>query len=158
VLNHDDGFVGDAARFRWIDGARDAVRLCNEAGLYVFVVTNQSGVARGLFSEDDLAVLHDHLRAEMAQAGAWIDDIRYCPHHPEAAIERYRLVCECRKPRPGMLLDLMRDWPVEAGQSFLIGDKERDLSAAAAAGIGAYLFPGGNLAVFVADVLAARQR
>lgn len=155
VINHDDGFVGSIARFRWIDGAREAVKLCNAAGLYVFVATNQSGVARGKFTEADIALLHGHLHAGMDAAGARIDDIRYCPHHPEAEIAEYRVACLCRKPAPGMLLDIMRRWPVDRDASFLIGDQKRDTQAAAAAGIKGYRFRGGNLAELVAEILAS---
>jgi D,D-heptose 1,7-bisphosphate phosphatase len=154
VLNHDDGYVGKRAAFRWIDGAQAAVKAINADGAFVFIVTNQSGVARGLYSENDIVTLHKELDTELAQAGAHVDDLRYCPFHEEAAVASYRRASDWRKPAPGMILDILEKWPVDRAASFLIGDKDSDCEAAGAAGIAGHKFDGGNLLEFLFRIRA----
>jgi D-glycero-D-manno-heptose 1,7-bisphosphate phosphatase len=153
VLNFDDGYIGTRERIRWMPGVATAIRTLNEAGYLVFVISNQSGVARGMFSEQDVRVLHDWMRGELQREGARIDDFRFCPHHAAGSVADYAVDCDCRKPKPGMLRDLMTAWPVRALGSFVIGDKPSDIEAAKATGLPGFLFTGGNLAAFVADVL-----
>jgi histidinol-phosphate phosphatase family protein len=154
VLIEDTGYPHDPAAVRWIAGAPEAVARLNRDGFFVFVVTNQSGVARGLYPEAEVHALHRWMAARLAEAGARVDAFEHCPHHPEAPLPAFRRDCRRRKPAPGMIEDLLRGWPVERAGSFLVGDKPSDLTAASAAGLPGHLFPGGDLAAFLDRVLA----
>ena len=154
VLNEDSGYVGSFDQWRWIDGAQAAVKRFNDLGWYVFIVTNQSGIARGLYAEADMEALHHRVFGELAASGAHIDDIRYCPFHAEATVERYRQESDWRKPREGMILDLLKHWPIDRERSLLIGDNDSDMEAARRAGVSGRLFEGGRLDDFVDEQLS----
>jgi D,D-heptose 1,7-bisphosphate phosphatase len=153
VLNLDHGYVGSPDRFEWMDGALDAIRYATEAGWHVFVVTNQSGVARGLYTEDAVRHLLDWMADQARAAGGTIDDVRFCPFHPEATLDAYRQAHPWRKPRPGMLLDLIHAWNLDPKQAVMVGDQTSDMQAAAAAGVAGHLFDGGNLLGFLRPIL-----
>jgi D-glycero-D-manno-heptose 1,7-bisphosphate phosphatase len=154
VINRDHGYVGSPDRFELVEGAARAIRLCRDAGYLVFVVTNQAGVAQGYFDEEAVQALHDHMRVLLAADGARLDDIRYCPHHPQAKRPTYRKACSCRKPEAGMILDLAKSWSVDLAHSFLIGDKESDLEAAKRAQMRSFLYREGPLDLFVASAIS----
>jgi D,D-heptose 1,7-bisphosphate phosphatase len=157
VLNIDHGYVGSNDRFEWVEGALDAIRFATEAGWHVFIVTNQSGVARGLYAEDDVRHLLEWMADQARAAGGTIDDARFCPFHPEAKLPAYRRSHPWRKPLPGMLLDLIRAWQLDPDRAVMIGDMETDMLAAAAAGVVGHLFPGGNLLEFLRPILNRRN-
>lgn len=154
VLNEDIGFAHRPDQITWMPGAREAVKRLNDAGFLVFVVTNQAGVARGLYSEEHVRTLHRWMQQELHAVGAHVDAFYHCPHHPEHGEPPYRTNCACRKPEPGMLLQAMAEWPVEPKGSFLIGDRDTDLQAAQRAGIEGTLYRGGDLDAIVAGIMA----
>jgi D-glycero-D-manno-heptose 1,7-bisphosphate phosphatase len=159
VVNYDDRYVGTPDRVRWIPGAAAAIRRLNASGYFVFLVTNQAGVAHGHYTEQQVVALHAWMRLELVQRGALIDDVRYCPFHPKGTVAPYRRASDWRKPAPGMILDLMRVWPVETKGSFLVGDQRSDMEAASAAGITGHLFTCGDIDSFMEKcLLAAGQR
>lgn len=150
VLNEDRGYVHRWDDFTWIPGARETVAAFNRAGWLVIVVTNQSGVGRGYYTEADVHALHARMQEDLAEAGARIDTFYHAPQHPEAPLEAYRHPDPpLRKPNPGMLLQAMAEWPIDREASLMIGDKPSDLEAALRAGVKGVLFEGGNLRDFL---------
>jgi D,D-heptose 1,7-bisphosphate phosphatase len=145
VLNHDAGYIHRVKDFRWCDGAVAAIRHLNDLGFYVFVVTNQGGVARGYYSEDEVLFLHHWMNEDLAKVGAHIDAFYYCPHHPEGVDALYARICDCRKPAPGMIYAALRYWSVDLTSSVMIGDKSSDMEAARSAGLKGILWMGGDL-------------
>lgn len=155
VLNVDKGYVARIEDVEWIEGAAACIRNFKARNWFVFIVTNQTGIAHGLYTEADMQAVHDHMTAVLAADGAEIERIYHCPFHPEGTVAAYRKDSFDRKPKPGMLLQAMADFPVRREASFLIGDKQSDVDAAHAAGVGGFLFPGGDLAQFAEWTLAA---
>ncbi len=145
VLNEDSGYVFRPDQLRWLPGARECVRMVNDSGRFAFVVTNQSGVARGYYDEEAVRAFHAEMQRQLLALGAHIDAFEFCPHHPEGTVARYARSCECRKPTAGMIEQLLRRWPVRREGSILIGDRLSDIKAAEAAGIEGRLYRGGDL-------------
>ncbi len=145
TLNVDLGYLCDFEKFKWIEGAVEAVKFCNDNGYLAIVVTNQSGVARGYYTETEVIAFHNKMNEELAKSGAHIDDFFYCPHHPDGVVEKYSIVCDCRKPKSGMLEEACRKYDIDKNKSLMIGDMPRDVECAENAGIRGILFKEGNL-------------
>ena len=136
VLNEERAFVHRIEDFVFLPGAIEALRALERAGYRRVVVTNQSGIARGLYTEADYQRLTDQVRERLRGEGVTLDAIEYCPHLADAPLAQYRRACECRKPAPGMLLKAIRALDLDPAGSFLVGDRLTDVQAGRAAGIG----------------------
>ena len=132
VINIDHAYVHRPEEFQFIDGALQACRELVKAGFALIVVTNQSGIGRGYYSEADFEHLCQWMKEQFADAQAPITAIYYCPHHPTKALGSYRVDCTCRKPAPGMLLKAQADYDIDMSRSLMIGDKSSDMAAALA--------------------------
>ncbi|TDM53720.1 D-glycero-beta-D-manno-heptose 1,7-bisphosphate 7-phosphatase [Aliivibrio fischeri] len=136
VINVDHGYVHKRDDFEYIDGVFEATKKLKEMGYLLVLVTNQSGIARGMFTEDQFEILTEWMDWNFADNGVDFDGIYYCPHHPEATVEKYKEACDCRKPNPGMLVSAQRFLDIDMENSIMIGDKKEDMMAAQAAGVG----------------------
>lgn len=134
TMIEDVGYLSRPGDVRWFPYTVEAIRLLNRAGFLVCVTTNQSGIARGYYTEADLRLVHDEMTAHLTAGGAAIDAWLHCPHHPNADVESYRASCPCRKPAPGMIRNACERFDIDLAKSFGVGDKLADLGAAAGAG------------------------
>jgi D-glycero-D-manno-heptose 1,7-bisphosphate phosphatase len=142
VLNEDHGYVYKAQDFHWLPQAIEALARLQDTGHALVVVTNQSGIARGLYSEADLALLNQHITAELLLRGVQLAGIYACPHHPEGLLAPYRSVCDCRKPKPGLIQRAARELGLDLATSVLFGDKPSDIQAGRSAGVARCCFIG----------------
>ena len=134
TLLEEAGYLDRLERLAFFPFAIDAVRLLQRGGYAVVIITNQSGVGRGLYAEEFVHRVHQVMDERIAAGGGRIDAYYYCPHHPTAEIERYRRDCDCRKPGPGMLRQAAQEMELDLSRSFTVGDKWTDVQAGAAAG------------------------
>lgn len=136
VLNEERAFVHRIEDFAVVPGAIEALRALQAAGYLLVVITNQSGIARGLYSEADYLKLTASVRERLQGSGVTLDAVEYCPHLADAPVVRYRLDCDCRKPKPGMLMRAIEGLDIDSAASFLVGDRLSDIEAGRAARIG----------------------
>lgn len=130
TINEEVGYLDSLDKLSIFPAAFDAVRIINEVGMKVVVVTNQSGVARGLFDETFVEMVHGRMTNLFQEQGARIDRFYYCPHHPTEGAYPYRVVCDCRKPKPGMLLKASVELDIDLSASYVVGDTTRDIELA----------------------------
>lgn len=146
TINKYVGFLRNIDEFELLDGVADAIKMINQSGYLAIVVTNQPVIARGEVSLKELDDIHNKMETLLGEEGAYVDAIYYCPHHPDKGFEgerpEYKTICNCRKPKPGMLLQASRDYNIDLEASWMIGDGENDLEAGKAAGCKSVLLKG----------------
>ena len=148
VINKDKEYVHKINNFEWVEGAKDSIKYLNNKGYYVFVATNQSGIARGYYSEKDVILLHEYINNELKKISAFIDEFFFSPYHPDNTKEFLHL-SHLRKPDTGMLDLAASKWPIDKSRSFLVGDKDTDIKCAEKFSIRGHLFKDGNLLDFI---------
>ena len=153
VVNADRGYVHSIEDFEWMPGAIEAIKLLNERGYIVAVVTNQSGIGRGLYGEEEFMFLTLWMMKEVEERGVHIDVVYYCPHHPESTNPEYLAACLARKPGPGMLERADAEFEMDREKSFLIGNRDSDIGAAQTFGINGYLYEEGDLEELVRSII-----
>jgi D-glycero-D-manno-heptose 1,7-bisphosphate phosphatase len=134
TMVHDVGYLSHLKDLEWYPWTIDAVRLLKRAGFLVCVTTNQSGIALGFFAETFVGEVHREMAERIARAGAQVDGWFYCPHHPHGVVDALRVDCDCRKPQPGMIRQAQRQFEIDLGRSFVVGDKLADVRMAKSVG------------------------
>ncbi len=153
TLNVDVHYLHKVEDFQWMPDAREAIKYVNDAGALAIVITNQSGVARGYFPERDVLRIYDHMNDDLAKIGAHLDGLYYCPHHPQGAVKKYAVDCDCRKPKPGLILRAIEEHDIDPARSVLLGDGDRDIECAERAGVRGVKYEGGSLLAAVKQAI-----
>lgn len=136
TINKEVNYLYKPEDFIFIENTVEAIKIFHKLKYKVFVITNQSGVARGYYTEDDVKKLHKYIDELLTNKDTYIDSYYYCPHYPEGTADEYKTVCECRKPKVGMVLDAAKDFDIDLSESIIVGDKEIDVKTGKNAGIG----------------------
>lgn len=152
TINVDKGYVYKKKDFEWIEGAKDSIKLFNDKGYYVFVVTNQSGIGRGFYNREDVEYLHSYINEDLSKINAKIDEFFYSPYHHSNNSNKFNSFKNLRKPNTGMLELACSKWPVNKEMSLLIGDSESDMECARNFGIKGFLFKEKNILNFVKKI------
>jgi D-glycero-D-manno-heptose 1,7-bisphosphate phosphatase len=164
TINVEKEYVHRIEDFEFVPGTVEALQLLVRADIDIIIVTNQAGIAKGIFSETDLAAVNRHMSAELLRHGVKLAGIYFCPHHPQATIPLYRKLCSCRKPNPGLLVTAMRQRGIAPSEAVMVGDKKSDVDAGRALGLTTYLVETGygasekhetNATYVVPDLLSA---
>lgn len=154
TLNVEKHYLYKPEDFQWMPEAMEAIQHCHDKGYLAVVITNQSGVARGYYTEADILRLHQWMNQDLQEHGvAPIDGFYYCPHHPQAKVQKYAVECSCRKPKPGLILQACQELDINPAESVMIGDKPRDVECGEAAGTKGVLYEGGSLLELVEALL-----
>lgn len=127
TISEEVGYINHVSRFQLLPKTIEAIRLINQSDFKAIVITNQAGVARGYFPEELVHKVHTKMNLLLNQGGAYLDKIYYCPHHPQVGPDKYRLDCNCRKPKPGMLQKAAEEFEIDFSQSYVIGDKYTEI-------------------------------
>jgi D-glycero-D-manno-heptose 1,7-bisphosphate phosphatase len=136
VINVDHGYVSRPEEFEFVPGVLEFLRAAQAQGFLLVVITNQSGIARGYFNQRQYAALEEHMRVRLCAEGIDLAAVYVCPHHPDGSVPEFTIHCDCRKPKPGLILRAARDLHLDLKRSILVGDKESDIEAAHRAGVG----------------------
>ena len=126
TINVDKAYLSRVEEFEYLQGVIEGLRMLQDSGFILIIVTNQSGIARGYYSEEDFLELNEWMLSDLKKKGIKIAKVYYCPHHPNGKIEKYKMDCNCRKPKLGMYEEAIEDFDIDLSQSFAIGDKIRD--------------------------------
>ena len=153
TLNVDIAYLHRPEDFVWIEDAREAIKYVNDKGYLAIIVTNQSGVARGYYPEEDIKEVYDWMNRELAKIGAHLDALFYCPHHPQGKIPAYTKICSCRKPDTGMVDEACLRFNIDRSKSYFVGDGDRDLECAHKAGVQGIKYVSGSLLSRIKDFI-----
>ena len=158
TINIEKEYLYKICDFEFLPGVIDALQILQKAGYLLIIITNQSGIARGFYSENDFHTLNQWMTDELRRKGIFIDKVYYCPHYPEAKIEKYRLACECRKPGLGMFMQAVKEFDIDLGKSFTIGDKLRDCELCRSTACRGYLISENEEEEIITDVKNAHYK